>query len=251
MKQSIVKLSAILILPWFVLISGCELSLTVKKGNGNIVTKEIELNDFRKISIEGNYNVNLIPSDEQKVIVEIDENLLEFLGIDLFEDELNVNSIYNLKPTEEIYIEVYYSVLDEISSGGASVINHEDIFRSEHLEIDMAGAGAINFDVELESLDVNISGAGVLSLSGYVKSQNISMSGAGAVDGAGLQSDECEITVTGVGGAEVYVRNYLKATITGLGGITYYGNPHTVEKNVTGFGDINRGTDNDGEGDNV
>ena len=45
-----------------------------KRGNGNITVEEFEVEEFNRISIGGNYHVLLIRSDEEKVIIETDEN---------------------------------------------------------------------------------------------------------------------------------------------------------------------------------
>jgi Putative auto-transporter adhesin, head GIN domain len=50
-----------------------------------------------------------------------------------------------------------------------------------------------------------------------------------------------DVSVSGVGHAEVNVTHELEAVVTGLGDIDYHGDP-TVRRDVTGLGDVNRAT---------
>jgi hypothetical protein len=67
---------------------------------------------------------------------------------------------------------------------------------------------------------------------------NIGLSGAGGLEAFGLETINCEIDVSGIGNAQINVRNELTATITGIGGIQYTGSPEKVNKHVTGVGSI-------------
>ena len=50
------------------------------KGNGNIVTREISVSSFICPHIAGKGQIELYQSDEEKVIVETDENLQNFIS---------------------------------------------------------------------------------------------------------------------------------------------------------------------------
>src|ERR1700677_2344757 len=52
------------------------------KGNGNIVSKEISVSSFIRLHLSGKGTIALYQSDEEKVIVETDENLQEYFSIE-------------------------------------------------------------------------------------------------------------------------------------------------------------------------
>jgi hypothetical protein len=85
-----------------------------------------------------------------------------------------------------------------------------------------------------------MSGAGVIILAGDTEFQEAHISGAGGLMAKDLRSKECEIHLGGIGGADVYVTERLEASITGIGGIQYSGNPRLIEKQITGLGKITR-----------
>lgn len=223
------------------LISGC--GLDFKRGNGQIETEEIEVGDFHKIYIGGNYNLVMIPARENRVIIETDNNLLRYINVEHHAEALNINNVHKLKSSRGIFIEVYYKEMSHIYSTGTSRINHEGILQAEELGIDLSGAGSVTLEIDTRSVKVEMSGAGVIELSGRTDIQEVHISGAGGMMSEHLRSRECDVNLSGLGGASVYVTEKLEASITGIGGITYSGHPQLIEKRVTGLGKIVRNED--------
>jgi hypothetical protein len=215
-------------------------SLDYKRGNGNIVTEVTELNDFDKIYVGGNYEVTLIEDNENKVIIRTDENLIQYINVELKDGALNINNVHRLKGSEGISVEVYCRNINKIYSTGASEIVSDGLLKTTSLDISLSGAGAITLEVESAETNVNLSGAGVVELLGETEQLEGHISGAGGLLASEYISKECNITLSGLGGAEVYVTEILTATITGVGGIEYGGNPKVIEKQITGFGKIKR-----------
>jgi len=214
--------------------------LNFKRGNGQLEVKEIEIGDFNKIYIGGNYDLVMIPTSENRVIIETDENLLRYINVEHHGEALNINNIHKLKSSRGIFIEVYYKELNHIYTTGASKINHEGILQTDELGIDLSGAGAVNLEIDTRKVHIEMSGAGVIELSGKTDREEAHISGAGGLMAEHLRSRECDVNLSGIGGAKVYVTETLEASITGIGGITFSGNPQLIEKQVTGLGKIVR-----------
>ena len=214
--------------------------LNFKRGNGKIDTTTYELKEFQKISIGGNYDLRLIPSGVSKVVIETDENLLRYINVELYDGSLNINNVRNLKGSWGIIVEVYYQELAQIQSTGNSKIGHDGILEVETLRVGLSGAGAIDLEINTDLVKVEMSGAGVIMLSGKTRRQETHISGAGGLMAENLRSEECKVHLSGLGAASVFVTEKLEASITGIGGITYSGNPNLIEKQVTGLGKIQR-----------
>jgi hypothetical protein len=230
--------SAIIIVVISLFLGTC--GLNFKRGNGNIETTEYEIGNFKKIYVGGNYELKMIPAKACRVVIETDENLFRYINVEHYEETLNINNVHNLKSSRGIFIEVYYSELEQIYSTGTSKIGHEGIIEAEELRINLSGAGAIDLDIDTRSVKIEMSGAGVIILSGSTDIQEAHLSGAGGLMAEKLQSKECDIHLGGIGGANVYVTEKLEASITGIGGIQYSGNPQLIEKQITGLGKIVR-----------
>ena len=215
-------------------------SLNLKRGNGIIEIEHVNVENFNRLNIGGNYDVVLIKGEETRVVIETDENLIPFINVELFEQTLSINNVHNLKSTEGIFIEVYYTELNKIFSTGASNLENESVIINEKLTINLSGAGSIDFEIQTSKVNVNLTGAGIIRLSGETAIQETHISGAGGLRAMELKSLECNINLSGLGGAEVFATEKLEATITGIGGIIFAGNPKVIEKQITGLGKIKR-----------
>ncbi len=232
MKQVFIYVIGFLLLS----LAGC--NFNIKSGNGDIEKIVTAIDNFENLSIGGNYDVILIKSEDHRVVIETDENLHDYITIEVFNGSLNINSVHNLKSTEGIDIEIYYSELNDIFSTGTSNINNEGVITSDQLSINLSGAGAIDLEVDVMTLKTNLTGAGVMSLSGEADHLETHISGAGGLRAFELNADNAEINVSGLGGVEIFANEKLVITITGLGGVIYTGNPKVIEKRITGFGKI-------------
>lgn len=221
-------------------VSACHFNFKVIRGNGEITLKEIDIDEFTDISINGNYKVELYYSDQPKVIVETDENLFNHLDIETRAGLLSVSNKNTLKPSKQLLIEIYYNELQSIKSSGASSIEHPETLMADELKVGLSGAGSIKLSLKVEELDLNLSGAGVLEIQGQANSQVVNLSGAGALEAKDLESQYCEISISGVGNAKVNVVKELNATISGLGNIEYYGNPEIISQSVSGMGKVKK-----------
>jgi hypothetical protein len=201
-------------------------------------TKHFSPGAFRSVIVGGNYKVRLVESEESGISITTDENLFRFINIDLLDDEIQINNVHKLKSTRGIFVEIRYSDLEKIVSTGSSSIEHEGTLVVPELEVDMTGTGSVRMAVEAERFKLNLSGAGLVELMGMVEQQEITISGAGGYQATELVSNNCHITLSGLGGAKIHVINLLDATITGVGGIVYSGRPKIIEKQITGFGKI-------------
>jgi hypothetical protein len=219
----------------------CDLDL--KRGNGQIEVQEYEVGEFNELLVGGNYELVLIEARRSKVLIETDANLFRYINVENTDGTLHINNVHNLKGSDGILVEVYYQNLEKIASTGASSIAHEGVINSEEFSIELSGAGAVQLELNTGQVSVDMSGAGVVELSGTTDRQIAHLSGAGGLVAEELVCAECDITLSGLGGAEVYVTEKLTATITGIGGITYSGNPGLIERQVTGLGKIERNTE--------
>ena len=217
-------------------ISGCDLNF--KSGNGNMDEIYKDLSAFEDIYIGGNFDVSLIPSDENSILIRGDENLLKYINVEIHNNSLNVNTIHNLKSSKGINIIIKYTSISGIYSTGASKITHNNILKTQDIQVDLSGTGSIELDIEADNSTVTMTGAGLVKLKGKTSFLEANISGAGGLVASELIARDCDISLSGVGGAKIYVTDKLEASISGVGGIQYSGNPSQIEKKITGFGKI-------------
>ena len=225
------------------LLLGCGRLFYDEVGKGEIASEPRRLEVFSNIVIEGTYEISMGQTDHHQVVVSAEENLLEYIKTEVKGNTLYIKNRYRIKSREGIKVHIDYRELSSLVVSGAASVYNEAPIAGDHLKIVMSGAGAIELSLELESLDLSLSGAGAVDLKGSVGKQTIKMSGAGGLDAYNLHSRYCKINISGVGGAKIFVTETLDATISGIGGIDYSGNPANVVTNISGIGKIQRDQD--------
>jgi len=106
----------------------------------------------------------------------------------------------------------------------------------------MEGAGeTVLRDLSGDRFEVNYRGAGSMTLAGTVRQLAIQAQGAGEVDARRLIAQDADVDFQGVGSVQIYASGKLDAKVQGIGELSYYGHPRTVNKSVSGIGSVKAG----------
>lgn len=101
------------------------------------------------------------------------------------------------------------------------------------------GAGLVVLNkVRGERFDVDYRGAGSLQMNGQVRQLRLTAEGVGEVDAKDLVAQDADVRFRGIGAVSVHAKNRLQAEVQGMGELTYYGNPRTLSKSVSGIGSV-------------
>jgi hypothetical protein len=104
------------------------------------------------------------------------------------------------------------------------------------------GAGEIKLkNIHGDRLDVSFRGAGSMDITGAVRSFRMNAEGVGQVDTKALIANNVDIRFQGIGDVKVYAKDKLDVVVQGMGNLTYFGKPHTVNKSVAGLGNVSAG----------
>lgn len=187
------------------------------EGNGNIVTRQIDVTAFDVVSHALSATVNYKVSDEYTCTVRMDENLLEYLEIYVKDNDLKLGFVksqegVSINPTEFV-IEVSAPSLKKVKIAGIGSFSFLTPFRAEKLEIDIAGAG-----------DVYVG-------SGSVTKMKVNIAGSGSLESY-CDTSEMNANIAGSGNITANVGTNLFYNIAGSGNLYYYGTPNLRGKKV-------------------
>lgn len=98
-------------------------------------------------------------------------------------------------------------------------------------DADVSGVRASVFKLEL-------SGVGDVNVAGACEKLVARVSGVGEIDAQSLQCKDVDVKVAGIGEARVYASEGVSAEVSGMGSITVYGAPKTVNKRGGFFSEI-------------
>ena len=199
--------------------SACHFGRGVK-GSGNLKTEKRDLAAFKAIDTMGAYEVEVMCQKPASFEIETDDNILPLIKTDVRDGVLYVTSEKSFNPSRSVTLRISLPELTAVSSRGAGEVTIQDA-KSDDLKIASMGAASIK-------------------AAGKVKSTTISSSGAGDIDANRLQAETARVAVAGAASVSVYATEQLDVTVSGVGSVTYGGNPKTVNKSVSGIGSVNQ-----------
>ena len=192
------------------------------KGNGNLASEMRKLSNFKAIEITIGYDKILVNCGEEPSIhISGDENILPLITTRISKGILRIesDSTFETKADSEIIINV--KSLKEFTFDGVG----ETVIQN----------------VNSEKFTCNINGVGSCELNGKVESFYVSVNGVGSVNARQLIADDVVASLNGVGSVKLYAKNSLNASVNGIGGLTYFGNPAELILNDSGIGGITKG----------
>jgi hypothetical protein len=248
-------------------LGGC-FPFQVIKGDGDLVTKEISIDDYKAIKASnGAIKLNYKQSDEAPgLTVTVDRNIFEKYDIGVYDSRLKIVpkkefEYANFKPTTftvttnsttlnklDAAGSVDFIVNDPLQTdeldldlAGSCIVNFNDTLILSNLKVDVAGSGTLNaFALTGESFRGEIAGSGKLNLGGQVTKASFEIAGSGTVRAFDLWVDDMKCEIAGSGDIEISVNNSIHAEVAGSGHIKYHGNPQHIDKDVAGSGSIRK-----------
>ncbi len=157
----------------------------------------------------------------------IDEGILEIsgakktFGVPVVGDKI----IISLPSLETLKI----SGAAEVTGGG---------FDNETLFLAINGVGSAELDLNVKILKLDVSGTGGIELSGKAETVVINLSGAASIKAEEYYVENMTLVMSGAGSAEVNVSKQLDVNISGVGVVSYKGDPEVVRKRISGAGKI-------------
>ncbi len=207
--------------------------------------KDFGVDSFTKVKFEGSAEWVLIPSDEEKVIIESkSEEVFEYIDIEQKGDYLIISTTDKSKSITKLFnsvtIKVYFKSIVSVSLSGVGNVKTKEKFTTSELKATLRGTGNMYLDVNCSEFIGNIYGTGVLFLNGGADTGIVRVEGVGGFDGYEFITKGMNVTVSGVGGAKVNATDNLIATLNGVGSIKYKGDPKTKDLNTNGIGHIKK-----------
>lgn len=243
MKTNIVSISALIIC---MAICSCGMGKTIK-GNGNIVTREIQVGQFDEIELSISATVNYTFGDNYSCVVKVDENILEYLDFCTKEGDLELKKSnryrsVNLQPTKFV-IEVVSPRLKSIEIAGSGDVNVLSNMIGEKMSVDIAGSGDVVFKkpVEFRELEVEVAGSGGVKVAEHSEFQkvDIEIAGSGDVNLNNANVLYADIEIAGSGDVTIKgVIRKAKVETAGSGDVVLGEVADRIDYSIIGSGDI-------------
>jgi hypothetical protein len=201
--------------------------------------RNLDTNSFHTVSVAGSMDVLINKQNLDGMLLEGGENVLPYIVSEVNSSELRIyerhNSVFDDKSLRVSFTKHYLEGIEHLGSGDlqADEINADSFY----LFSSGSGDAEIAFS-NLQTYTLNASGSGDITTNGSAENFSVIMSGSGELNARYLHADDCTIVLTGSGDANLFVDSTLNVTLTGSGNIRYWGNPLSVNVNVSGSGSV-------------
>ena len=188
------------------------------RATGSVVTEFRDLGNFTGIQNAIPANVLITQGPVEAVRIDAPANILEEMITSVDNNTLNIRINQCIDDLDNVNIFVTIPEIERLLLTGVG---------------NMSTTGSI----EADELDITLTGVGNFSLKGRADILDVMLTGVGDINAFQFETDICNINISGVGDAEVFVNDELNVTITGLGSVFYLGTP-TVTSTITGTGSV-------------
>jgi hypothetical protein len=211
-------------------------------GNGNVVTREISVSSFIRLHVSGKGLIELYQSDEEKVIVETDENFQDFFSVQNSGRTLYVSA--ETKSKKLVYtvckIKIYFRQIDVlfVRNENANLICGNQIVLSNPIDIKVQSAGNTELDINAPAIKILCQSEGHVLLQGKCESLSIKNQSHGDFNSKGLLANRLSIKNMAVGNVLLYADQEISIKHMGVGYIHYSGRAIVKDVIQNGVGEI-------------
>lgn len=212
------------------------------KGNGNVVSREIPVSSFIRLHISGKGHIELHQSDEEKVIVEADENLQEFIyavnsGRTLF---VSVEGKLRQPVFTACRVKIYLRQIEQllIRNGSADLVCANQIGLSSPLEIKIQSVGNTELNINAPAIKLLCQSVGNVILKGKCESISVKNQNIGDFNSSELITGSLSISNQAVGNVQLFADREIRIKHSGVGYIHYSGRAVVKDVRQNGAGEI-------------
>lgn len=218
-------------------LSACDNGGLCIRGEGDVETREIQLDAFHGIDVNGSTKVYIARGPVQHVKVKGEPNILDELETDIDDGTWQIEFDRCLGKHKAVEVYITMPDMDYAEVSGSGLLQMDDTFEAADFQARVSGSGKINGQITVGKLTSRISGSGSISLAGTAVNHDIAISGSGSINAFELDTRNTEVGVSGSGSAEVTVADALDVDISGSGRVYYQGNP-AVNTHISGSGKV-------------
>jgi hypothetical protein len=196
-----------------------------------------ELGTFSKVTAFDKIDVFLIPSDENKIILDGDNS--ESVQLIIKNGELKIRlPLGKLLEGDNISATLYFKEIDAVEANEGSRIACEKPFKTTSFDVIAKEGSEINILIDVEKLNVKGNSGASITIDGTAENQDILLNSGALYYGSKLITKQTTITVNAGGDADVYATNLVDAKVRAGGLITIFGKPKQINQQTFAGGKI-------------
>lgn len=198
-----------------------------------------DIGEFSKIKVFDLIEVNMIPSDENRVIVKGKD--VDYVKVINDNGKLKIRMEIDRRFNgDDTFVEVYYTSVDVIDANEGSFITVNETIIQDDLELRAQEGGHIKVGLDVKRLQARAVTGGIVETYGTAESQDVTLNTGGIYEGEELITDYTKVTIAAGGEAEIHAKEKAELKVTAGGDIYVYGEPNELKKKTFAGGRIQR-----------
>jgi hypothetical protein len=186
------------------------------KGNGKIITKQMDFEKFTEVDLSFVANVVITCQAENSFEITADENVLPFIGLKIEGNQLKITQDKWIEPSKKVAIKIGMKNLTRLNTSGYSSVTVNDLNEKELQVMPLVGKIVLNGKVEILRAGTEV----------------------GEIDATNLTTNKVFANVWSRGVLKINTTNTLHADVQKNGKIVYTTEPETVKKKVQSGGQV-------------
>ncbi len=234
-------------------------NFTTIKGSGPSITKDFQVKDFHGIDVSHGFDVILVQGNTESLTLTIQENLLQYVTVEVVGGVLKVYSDKNFNTTQPMKARITFKDINQVEVSGGGDISAETPLNVSGMHMHISGGGDISAELNTSEFKGEVSGGGDVKIHGKITDYDVNLSGGGdinseiaatriacRVSGGGdvtlkttSQVSDADVEISGGGDISLNVNaDKIKCHISGGGDATLNGKASNVDINLNGGGDL-------------
>ena len=209
------------------------------QGDGNVQKETRDLSGFTGVKTSTAIDIYLTQGNSFSVVVEADNNLLEYIETEVDNGVLKVYvDKVNITKSEKKVVHVTMKEIDLIKASSAGDVIGQTPVKAEELKISTSSAGDVKLEVHVGKLYLSTSSSGDITLKGEAEYLEASTSSAGDIKAYELTVKEADVSASSAGDVKITVTERLIARASSAGDVYYMGDPKYVDAKSSSAGDV-------------
>ncbi|GAB5517920.1 MAG: hypothetical protein RhofKO_01710 [Rhodothermales bacterium] len=226
------------------LLSGCEVLEVFEadgqsiRGSGDLVTQTLDLEGVTELSAGSDFKVRIFIGDDARAELTYDDNLDDYLDVDLTRKRLAVGLVEPYKNNYKrvtLQLDVTVPTLNALHLSGGSSATFEHIHTMDDFEFSLSGGSTAEGELTASDVSIRVSGGGVLQVrDGRVGFLEVQGSGGGEIDFRRVQGKGADVRLSGGSDVSLRVDGRVDLDLSGGSALYLYGNPRLGQVELSG-----------------
>jgi hypothetical protein len=211
------------------------------QGSGTVAVQTHAVSSFTRLHLSVHGTVELVQSAEEKVVVEADDNLLDYINVVNSGRTLYVTNESKLRGPEftSLRITVHLRQLATLDLAGHGAVRCQNALTPlGALQVKINSVGDTDLWVEAAELTVSLACEGNVTLRGHGEQVTLKTAASGHLDAAGLVAQHLKLRNLSAGNVALYAEQTIAIQHLGAGSVQYAGPARLTDIRQFGQGPV-------------